>query len=271
MTTERSEIIRSPAFTAADLADLARAKQLLENPAWTAKLVNLIGMPVERALGLLPQGWTKLVHKSAQKSLSIALSTSLKTLKAGSKPASNKTHSTLAALSGGLGGAIGFLSLPLELPLSTMIILRSIADVARSEGHDLTDPATRMACLEVFALGGRTETENAAESAYWTIRAGLAQVMQDAAKSLAQKGLAAKTTPAVTKLLSTLATRFGIVVSEETAAKAVPVVGAAGGAVVNLFFIQHFQQMSRGHFIVKRLEKTHGKDAVEAEYRAIKS
>jgi hypothetical protein len=69
--------------------------------------------------------------------------------------------------------------------------------------------------------------------------------------------------------VTAVASRFGVVVSEQTAAKAVPVVGAAGGAVINVLFMNHFQDMARGHFIVKRLERTYGMDLVRAAYERI--
>jgi hypothetical protein len=56
------------------------------------------------------------------------------------------------------------------------------------------------------------------------------------------------------------------VVSEQVAAKAVPVVGAAGGALINVLFMGHFQEMARGHFIVKRLEKKYGEEPVRSAY-----
>ena len=56
---------------------------------------------------------------------------------------------------GSAGGAFGLAALPFELPVSTIIMLRSIADIARSEGEDLSDPDTALSCVQVFALGGR--------------------------------------------------------------------------------------------------------------------
>ena len=52
-------------------------------------------------------------------------------------------------------------------------------------------------------------------------------------------------------------------------AQAVPIIGAMGGAAVNLIFIKHFQDMARGHFIVRRLERAHGQDIVRAEYETM--
>jgi hypothetical protein len=71
------------------------------------------------------------------------------------------------------------------------------------------------------------------------------------------------------RLVTSIASRFGVVVSEQVAAKAVPVVGAAGGAVVNVLFMNHFQDMARGHFIVRRLEAKYGSDIVRRAYASL--
>ena len=57
-----------------------------------------------------------------------------------------------------------------------------------------------------------------------------------------------------------------MVVSQKAAAQAIPLIGAAGGALINLAFVDHFQDMARGHFIVRRLERLYGEDIVQAEY-----
>ena len=48
-----------------------------------------------------------------------------------------------------------------------------------------------------------------------------------------------------------------------------PVVGAAGGAVINVLFMDHFQDMARGHFIVKRLEAKYGSEIVRRAYEPL--
>ena len=65
--------------------------------------------------------------------------------------------------SGAVGGSFGLAALAIELPISTIIMLRSIGDVARSEGEDLTSSETALACLQVFALGGLKGEADAAE------------------------------------------------------------------------------------------------------------
>lgn len=70
----------------------------------------------------------------------------------------------------------------------------------------------------------------------------------------------------ILRLVSQVATRFGVVVSQKIAAQAVPLVGAAGGGAVNYAFIDHFQTIAQGHFTVRRLERIYGADVVRAEY-----
>ena len=70
------------------------------------------------------------------------------------KAASGLLHKALVTTSGAVGGSFGLAALPIELPISTIIMLRSIGDIARSEGEDLTTPETALSCLQVFALGG---------------------------------------------------------------------------------------------------------------------
>ena len=86
---------------------------------------------------------------------------------------------------------------------------------------------------------------------------------------MAERGLGAEGAPALVRLIGVLSSRFGIVVSEKVAAQAVPVMGAAGGALINTLFIDHFQNMARGHFIVRRLERIYGHDAVERAYGSL--
>jgi len=39
-----------------------------------------------------------------------------------------------------------------------------IADIARSEGEELSSIDTHLACITVFALGGRSRSDNAADT-----------------------------------------------------------------------------------------------------------
>lgn len=259
-------------LSSADLADLRRARDLLEHPGVAMKLTNLIGMPVEKAFEILPRGFARAIQRSTRAVLRAALTVGGWTLRSRSaKPASNAAHKALVAASGAVGGVFGIVALPIELPISTAIMLRSIADVARSEGEDLATADAREACIQVFALGGRSTSDDAAETGYFAVRAILARAVGEAAEFVAEKGLVQEGAPALVRLIASLASRSSVSVSEKAVLQAVPLIGAAGGAAVNLLFIAHFQRMARGHFIVRRLERAHGREEVQRAYEGAAS
>ena len=250
-----------------ELAELRRAKTLLENPGYTARLANVLGAPLEKGIKMLPPDWNENLNKSVRRALFKALEVAVASLRqTDSQKSSELLHKVLVGASGTIGGAFGLASVAFELPVSTTIMLRSIADIARSEGFDIEAIETKLNCLEVFALGGRSDSDDAAESSYWAVRAGLGQALNEAARHIGRRGIVEKSAPAVVRFISAIASRFGVVVSEQAAAKAVPVIGAASGAAINVLFMDHFQDMARGHFIIKRLEAKYGTGTVESAY-----
>lgn len=250
-----------------DSESLGYAKNLLENPTLAARITDLIGRPIEAGIKMLPQGWSDMVNKSTMISLEKALDVALLTLHDRPRTeAWEKLHKLAVTATGAGGGAFGLAALPFELPVSTTIMLRSIADIARSEGERLHVIEAKFACLEVFALGGRSASDDAS---YFFIRGLFAKTVSQAAKYIAEKGLATKGAPALVKFITQIATRFGASVSQKVAAQAVPGIGAVGGAIINLLFIDHFQSMARGHFIVRRLERNYSPELVRKEYETL--
>jgi hypothetical protein len=71
------------------------------------------------------------------------------------------------------------------------------------------------------------------------------------------------------RFATAIASRFGITVSEKVAVQAIPILGAVGGAAINLLFIHHYQGIARGHFTVRRLERRYGATEVRAAYDAM--
>lgn len=257
-------------FQQKDLNDLKKAKMLLENPGIAAKITNLLATPIEKGFELLPDNWNVKVGEVTQAALSKAVHAAVFTMKdAPGEEASNIWHKIAVATTGGIGGFFGLPALAIELPISTTIMLRSIADIARSEGETISKIASKIACIEVFALGGPSKSDDASKSGYFAIRAALARSVTKAAEYIAQKGLAEEGAPALVRLIAQIAQRFSIQVSEKAAAQAIPAIGAAGGALINTLFIDHFQDMARGHFIVRRLERKYGKEIVEATYKTV--
>lgn len=249
-----------------DLESLRYAKSLLEHPSLAAKIAGIIGKPIEIGITMLPADWSAMVAKATQKALHTAMGLALVTLPDdGPARSSDRFHKMIVAATGAGGGTFGFGGLSLELPISTTVMLRSVADIARSQGERIKSAETRIACMQVFALGGRTKSDDATDSGYFAVRTALAQAASDAAQYLAAQG-ATTSAPPLIRFIAGIAERFGIVVSEKIAAQAIPVVGAVGGAVVNVLFIDHFQDIARGHFTVRRLERTYGVAVVRDAY-----
>jgi len=257
-------------LSAAEIDDLRTARLLLENPGLAARISNMVGSPIERGFAMLPKSWNQVVNDATRKSLEKALDVALWTMD-DSQPQSpsNWWHKLAVGTTGAAGGAFGLPALTVELPVSTTIMLRSIADIARSQGEDLKSNDARLQCIQVLGLGGTSKSDDGAETGYFAARAAMAKAVSDAAAYLAGQGIAQKGAPAIVRLITQVASRFSIVVSQKAAAQAVPVVGALGGAVINTIFIDHFQDMGKGHFIVRRLERIHGPAAIERMYREL--
>jgi hypothetical protein len=258
-----------------DLAALRESVRALERSTLTGRLSAMAGKPLELIGHAIPEPARAIISDATQRALRTALSVALRMIPeaAAGEPArrsSGRRDTTLAAASGAIGGAFGLLALPVELPVSTTLVLRSIAEIAREEGEDLSDPETVLACMQVFALGSRTEADDLASSGYFAVRAALARSISQAARVAVGKGVS-DSAPILMRLVAQIASRFGIVVSQKVAAGAVPVVGALGGAAVNAAFMTHFRTVARAHFTVRRLERLYGRETVRAAYEEIRT
>jgi len=257
-------------FTENDRKELQFAKNLLENPGVAAKVTNFIGTPVEKGFGLLPDNWKNYIGEVTKTALMKASDTAIFTMKdLPGESSSNIWHKIGVAISGGVGGFFGISAIAVELPISTTIMLRSIADIARSEGESISEIEVKLACLEVFALGGSSESDDGTENGYYVVRAALAKSVTEAAEFLATKSLTDEGAPILVRFITKVAERFSIQITEKTAAQAVPAIGAVGGAIINTVFMDHFQDMAKGHFVVRRLERKYGKEIVQKIYQEL--
>jgi hypothetical protein len=253
-----------------DHAALIDAVRRLEHTSLLVRLAASVGRQVSFAAQFVPARATEMVNRAAGAAMRVALRAALASLhKTRPRPNSAAVHRAMVAASGAAGGALGLASLPIELPVSTGLMLRSIADIARAEGEDLNQPETALACLQVFALDGRGLEAELSESTYFALRGLMARSVSEAARYVASRGLIDETAPALVRFTTQIASRFGMVVSQKFLAQATPVLGALGGAAVNLAFIEHFQSLAKGHFIVRRLERKYGPELVKAEYSRV--
>jgi hypothetical protein len=252
-----------------EMAELRWAYENLEHPSLAARLSNLLAYPIEEGVSLLPKRWRERLEHASELSIrrSLAIATASMS-SARHAPAHNWLHRFAAIGTGAAAGFFGPLTLLAELPITTTLILRSIADIAKSQGEDLGQTESRLACVQVFALGGRTREDEAADLGYYGMRitSGLyfeRDILEYAAN------VEGPHIPAVIDLMRAIAARFGVVISDKAAAQMVPVAGALSGATLNLIFLHHYQNVAKGHFMVRRLERRHGIERIKAEYQRL--
>jgi hypothetical protein len=245
---------------------LQRAIHDLENQDFAAQLADYAGKPIERVMRLMPKVASRHINRAVEKAILNCLNVAISSIEPRSKaPPAQRAASVLAGISGGVSGFFGLAALPIELPVTTTLMLRAIADIARHHGEDLSTLEARLACVEVFALGA-PRSGRRADFGYYASRALLGRLTADVTALFLERGAANLSAPVLGGLVTEIATRFSIVVSERSAASALPVLGAVGGATVNLLFMNHFQRVARGHFAIRRLEREYGPSTVRRLY-----
>lgn len=68
-------------------------------------------------------------------------------------------------------------------------MLRSIAEIANAEGEDARSVESRLACLEVLALGGSSAADDSSETGYYAVRIALGQEVSAAVKFLSEAAI----------------------------------------------------------------------------------
>lgn len=155
------------------------------------------------------------------------------------KPRKNALHRLLTTASGVSSGFAGLPGAVIDIPFTTTTILRSIAEIARDFGEDLSAEDTRRACLEVLAFGVPGEAEEEAETGYWAARLGVSHLT-------------------INLLIRSVAGQFGIVLSDKLLAQMVPLLGAVTGGLLNYSFTDYYQGMAKVHFCLRALERRTG-------------
>jgi len=95
-----------PDFSVDDLADLERARDLLENTRLAARITALLGMPLERGFRLLPDKWAESVQEATRAALRRALDFAVRTLDEGTRKPSSDLSA--ARVDGSRGAGIGW-------------------------------------------------------------------------------------------------------------------------------------------------------------------
>ena len=256
-------------LSASQQSDLERAVGFLEQPRLAIRLANYAGKPLDGALNAIPK-LNGALHIALRKAILQCLTVAIESQEEQPFEPSGWLPKTLTGLTGAVGGLFGAISLPVELPLTTTLMMRAIADIARHQGEDLRALEPRLACLQVFALGNR-KSEASALIGYYAARRTLNKLTAELVAGLVERTVVDASAPVVTRMVAEIVSRFGLVWSERFAAGAIPLLGALGGATLNKVFMDHFERVAQGHFIVRRLEREHGREPIAEFYRNVAS
>lgn len=250
--------------------ELMLAITQLERESLITRLAEATGTPVDIAIKFLPKSVNRQLRATVEVAIVKCLDVAVNSLDIDDDlgPPPPWIGKMLTGITGAVGGFFGVPALSLELPLTTALMLRSIAEVARSEGENARSLDTRLACLEVFALGGGRGEKREHNLQYYAVRSLLTKLTRDLSRYMMERGTLNASTPIVARLVGEIAARFGFAVSNRVAASIVPVVGAVSGAAVNVIFTDHFQRVARGHFTIRRLEREHGAELIRRHYAA---
>lgn len=265
-----NELLSSPIgsrqLNSEDLAALNDAMEALEKSYFLNRIINFLGQKFVSVSQHLPEEMRDMASDLARRAVEAGMAAAMSSVQGEQQPASSFLHNAAVAVTGAVGGLFGLAALPIELPASTVIMLRAIADIARAEGEDMTNPETAFACLEVFALGGRTPEDDHLDGFYFSARIGLTLGLTQGGGLTFAQGLVDMASPKVVAFMAQVANRYGVALSQKMAAQAAPVIGIVGGAGINLLFIHHLEQIAQGNFTVRRLERKYGADIVRNEY-----
>lgn len=230
---------------------------MAESRGFLVRLASLFGKRVEDIQGAISsvggrvvgQPWTNLEHK-IQETVEDALWRSYSYATFGlegapdfikpKKPRKNRLHQVATTMSGVASGFVGLPGVLVDIPFTTATILRTIAEIARDSGEDLSSEETRRACLEVLAFGGPGEAgNNEAEAGYWAARLGVSHLT-------------------INLLIRSAAGQFGLILSGKIMAQTVPFAGAVAGGMLNFSFTDYYQSMAKVHFYLRALERRTG-------------
>jgi hypothetical protein len=232
-----------PAVTdlSAQVADLARRYKRANGPV--IRLVNRLGTTLENQLSVLPEPVRVQVERVTAQALEASYGIAARTPDLGAR-------GPLAAViaTGAAGGVGGLPTAVAELPVTVTLFLNAIRAEARNAGFDPDEDWVRAECLQVFAAGSPLKDDDGVNTSFVGTRLAL-------------------TGSTVQNLIAAIAPRLATVLGQKVAAQAVPILGAVSGAAMNAAFLSYYREIARVRFALLDLAKTHGADAVEAEFR----
>jgi EcsC protein family len=261
------------------------AVEVLEKPSFIMKASAYLGRPISALTARIPDRIQGVIQRGVDKALTTGLRVAVASLNDadtkvahGSEVKSRKWGHTAAAMGlGAVSGLTGGWALVLELPVTTTLMMRSIAAMAQGAGFDPADPQTALEILTVFAYGSPTARADvgSGDGTFYMQRAALDALVRDGAKFIAGKSAAQVlaavengAAPRLIELLARIASRMNLLVGEKFIAQSMPLLGAAGGAAINGMFNDYYSNIAYYAFGLKQLEKKYGQAAVREAYEA---
>ncbi len=236
-------------LTPEDQEELAEALRILtKGSGMLSRLMELAtALPVRigmQGLKMAPrlQG---VVSELAEAALQRAFDIAILGLPPGSQRGYGRAGAAIVGVSGAIAGFAGVAGFVPDVFVTTLSIMRSVAHIAQAKGEDLAAADSRLACLMVFASSpeGGVGGAGAPDAGYFITRSALQ------GRSLVM-------------LLSEVAGRYGITLSQKLMVQAMPLVGAASGAGVNLAYMSHYRAVARAIFVIRRLQRKYSPEAV---------
>ncbi|OYX44510.1 MAG: hypothetical protein B7Z02_05270 [Rhodobacterales bacterium 32-67-9] len=236
-----------PAEVQAEIATLARRLARANGPVM--KVMNRVGGGIETRIATLPVAVRRVLDTGTAELLERAYRTAgIVGAHPGMPDAGAWGHWVAAATGGALGGFGGIGTALIELPATVTLFFSAMQKVAGEHGFDPGSEATRLTCIEIFGAGGPLADDDGVNTSFFSARiavngATLQAVIRQVAPALA------------------------IVLGRKLATQAVPVLGAAAGAGINLAFLGYYRDMAHVRFGLMRLVNRHGAKAVGEEFR----
>ncbi|GAB4343112.1 MAG: EcsC family protein [Calditrichia bacterium] len=184
-------------------------------------------------------------------------------------PPREKRYRWLSTLSGAATGVFGLPGALVDIPVTYMMALKTVINVACQYGEDLTCLENRLACLEVLAVSGSLTEERDKIGAYFKVRAIMAVRLRSAEKALLNSAAGKQLTQLLVKTVSQMLSRFGVVLTEKLVLQSMVVIGGIAGAAINHAFMKHIEETARAHFTIRQLERKYGAERIQRKIQKL--
>ena len=195
-------------------------------------LLSRLGLGAETLLDRVPQSVQDRIGRASEAALWTAARAARRSHHVPPGPRWLETGLTTGL--GALGGAGGMAGTLAEIPATTTLLLRRIQQIGAAHGFDPRAENVAFDSLRVFADSGPLADDDATDTGFVALRM-------------------AAGCEALLRLIQAIAPRLAAVMTKKAAVQAVPALGAAAGAGLNLLYARHYEATAEVHFGLRRL------------------